>query len=132
MIFASKNPSRIVSLPGHTAAVFRCAAPLARAVFLAADFNGWSDYATPLEKSPDGFWTVAIALAPGRYEFKFVVDGAWHLANGGEDASFDGRDNCHPNPFGTMNHVIEIGAKAAVAEFQLGAIGTEVRRVTVA
>ena len=120
-----RNDNRIVPKPGRTPTVFRCAAPDAKSVFLAGDFNGWSDYATPVQRSPDGFWTVVIALPPGRYEFKFVVDGHWCNGAGG-DAPYDGRDNCLANPFGSMNRVIDVGQEDETPEFQLGAIGTEV------
>lgn len=45
-------------------------------------------------------------LSPGRHEFKFVVDGEWCCEPG-----CNGRDQgpkCVPNPFGTMNRVIEV------------------------
>jgi hypothetical protein len=97
----------------------------AKSVFLAGDFNCWSDYATPLHRSPDGFWTVAIALPPGRYEFKFVVDGHW-CNEAGSDGPYDGRDGCLANPFGSMNRVIHVGHEGERPAFELGAIGTEV------
>ena len=125
MTHIERNDNRIVPKPGRTPTVFRCATSNAKSVFLAGDFNGWSDYATPLQRSPDGFWTVAIALPPGRHEFKFVVDGHW-CNGGGDDGPYDGRDNCLANPFGSMNGVIEVGEQAETPEFQLGAIGTEV------
>ena len=135
MTHIERNDNRIVPKPGRTPTVFRCAASNAKSVFLAGDFNGWSDYATPVQRSPDGFWTVAIALPPGRYEFKFVVDGHWCNGDGGDgpwcngsggDGPYDGRDNCLANPFGSMNRVINVGQEDENPEFQLGAIGTEV------
>lgn len=129
MKFMEENDTRIIPKPGCTPAVFRCAAPHAKSVFLAGDFNGWSDYASPVEKSPDGFWTVALALPPGRYEFKFIVDGHW-FHDAGTDDPYDGRDNCSANAFGTMNHVIEVGKEVETPDFQLGAIGTEIMRRT--
>lgn len=124
MICNDGNDSRITPKPGRTPTVFRCAAVHANSVFLAGDFNGWSDYATPARRSPDGFWTVALALHPGRYQFKFVVDGQWyHEADA--DSPYDGRDDCVANPFGTMNRVVEVGQEPEVPRFQTGAIGTE-------
>ena len=52
----------------------------ASSVHLAGEFNGWSTSATPMaDKDGDGVWTVTIELQPGRYEYKFVIDGgvAW-------------------------------------------------------
>lgn len=49
----------------------------ATSVFIASLFNEWSPDATPLAKNGDGTWAVEIALPPGRYEHRFVVDGEW-------------------------------------------------------
>lgn len=88
---------------------FAFLAPEGRAVFLAGTFNGWDPKATPMTKKADGIWDVALALAPGRYEFKFVVDGAWYC----EPACVGTNRDCPksvPNPFGTMNRVIGVEA----------------------
>lgn len=48
----------------------------AETVSLAAEFNNWSVYATPLRKDSDGLWRVELrSPALGRYEYKFVIDG---------------------------------------------------------
>lgn len=50
--------------------------PAARTVSLAGDFNGWSVQRTPLtDPDGDGVWTVTLPLRPGRYQYKFLVDG---------------------------------------------------------
>jgi cyclomaltodextrinase len=46
-------------------------------VFLAGEFNGWNPVATPMERMGDGFVRATVALADGRYSYKFVVDGKW-------------------------------------------------------
>ena len=51
--------------------------PNAKQVALTGDFNGWASDATPMTRYGDGHWEATIALAPGRYEYKFVVDGNW-------------------------------------------------------
>ena len=51
--------------------------PEATSVFIAGTFNDWSPDATPLAKNGDAIWAVEIALPPGRYEYRFVVDGEW-------------------------------------------------------
>ena len=79
------------------------------AVFLAGTFNGWDPQATPMIKHADGTWDISVALAPGRYQFKFVVDGAWYC-----ELACDGTNRacpkCVPNAFGTMNRVIGVEA----------------------
>ena len=86
---------------------FACLAPAARAVFLAGTFNGWGPKATPMIKDAEGNWDIAVPLSPGRYEFKFVVDGAW-CCEPGCDGPYLGCPKCVANSFGTMNRVIEV------------------------
>jgi hypothetical protein len=74
--------------------------PGARAVFLAGTFNDWNPSSTPLNRTGNGQWTIALALKPGRYEYRFVVDGEWR----------DDPTALHyqANPFGSLNAIIEI------------------------
>ena len=46
-------------------------------VSVAGDFNNWDPQAHPLRRGKDGIWRVTASLKPGRYEYKFVVDGRW-------------------------------------------------------
>lgn len=46
-------------------------------VSVAGDFNNWDPQAHPLRRGKDGIWRVAVSMKPGRYEYKFVVDGEW-------------------------------------------------------
>jgi len=47
-------------------------------VYLAGEFNSWNPTATPMV-GPDeyGEYKVSVKLSPGRYQYKFVVDGNW-------------------------------------------------------
>jgi 1,4-alpha-glucan branching enzyme len=54
---------------------FFCAAPDAREVFIAGDFNEWSPSSHPMQRSPDGGWVGQVALAHGHYRYWFLVDG---------------------------------------------------------
>jgi 1,4-alpha-glucan branching enzyme len=51
--------------------------PDAGAVFIAGSFNAWSPEADAMAKGEDGVWRITLELAPGSYEYKFVVDGTW-------------------------------------------------------
>jgi 1,4-alpha-glucan branching enzyme len=51
--------------------------PDAERVALCGDFNRWAAEATPMKRRDDGSWEVTVALAPGRHEYKFLVDGQW-------------------------------------------------------
>jgi cyclomaltodextrinase len=49
-------------------------------VFLAGSFNGWSMDKLPLTgPNAEGEYAVEVPLKPGRYPYKFVVDGKWTL-----------------------------------------------------
>ncbi|MBZ0122194.1 MAG: glycogen-binding domain-containing protein [Sandaracinaceae bacterium] len=52
-------------------------APRASLVTVAGTFNGWSEDATPMARGKDGVWRVEVDLAPGRHEYKYLVDGNW-------------------------------------------------------
>ena len=55
---------------------FSLVAPNAAHVSLVGDFNGWNAGALPLRRLSNGTWEVEVPLAPGRYAYSFVVDGA--------------------------------------------------------
>ncbi len=57
--------------------VFSLRAPEAKAVALAGEFNGWDPALHPMERGSGGVWTVRVALPPGTYQYRFVVDGKW-------------------------------------------------------
>lgn len=73
----------------------------ARTVSLAGDFNGWRPDALPLERGPDGIWTVTVELPPGSWSYSFVVDGSWVEDPLAESYRADG--------FGGRNAVVRIG-----------------------
>jgi len=55
--------------------LFVMPAPNASSVAVLGTFNNWVP--TPLAKNKDGIWTANLTLAPGRYEYAFVIDGRW-------------------------------------------------------
>lgn len=86
---------------------FSCAAPKATSVFVAGTFNDWNPEEVPLKLLKNGRWSTSLKLAPGRYEFKFVVDGEWCCEPGCE-GDYRGCKKCCANEMGTMNRVLEI------------------------
>jgi 1,4-alpha-glucan branching enzyme len=57
---------------------FNVAAEEASQVFVAGSFNDWQAEKHPMKPSPKaGVFKTTVALSPGRYEYKFVVDGNW-------------------------------------------------------
>ena len=66
-------------------------------VYLAGDFNNWDSSANAMKKDKKGLWKTTLSLKPGRYEYRFLVDGNWE-----NDPSCAG---CVPNEFGSQNCV---------------------------
>ena len=75
-------------------------APHAKAVSLVGDFNEWDPKVHPMKQEADGIWKKIIMLQPGRYEYRFMVDGEWW--------NDPGNHNVCPNCFGTMNNVLKV------------------------
>ena len=82
--------------------VFKCRAPQARSVRLAGSFTRWNEQAVTMKRGRDGTWKADVTLPPGRHEYRFLVDGSWQ-----NDPACGA---CAPNPFGSVNCVIEIAA----------------------
>ena len=82
---------------------FSLDSPNASEVFLVGDFNGWNEKKHPMRKNANGVWEKIVMLYPGRYEYKFLVDGKWEL-----DPSNDWKCiNC----FETFNNIIAVTKK---------------------
>ena len=69
----------------------------AKEVFLAGDFNDWTPAPMPIVNDE---FRITLALAPGRYEYKFVVDGQWCDDSAAVESA--------PNEFGTTNSVVQV------------------------
>lgn len=67
-------PDRVGKLP----ITFRWTEP-ASSVLLAGSFTEWQQQAE-MERGLDGTWYVIQYLAPGVYEYKFIVDGNWRYS----------------------------------------------------
>lgn len=76
---------------------FELPAMEARQVYLTGDFNNWEKESLPMKKDKNGLWKKTLSLKPGRYEYRFLIDGIW-----GNDPACAG---CVPNEFGTCNCV---------------------------
>lgn len=75
--------------------------PSAREIYVAGDFNDWSISAQhALKRTAEGHWAAELALPPGQYRYKFIVDGQWI-----EDPRNPHRT---PNTFGTSDSLLII------------------------
>jgi hypothetical protein len=74
-----KTPETAVkpAAPQMVKVTFVLLEPNAKQVFLCGEFSGWASDATPMKRDDAGHWETTIALAPGRHEYKFLVDGNW-------------------------------------------------------
>ena len=81
--------------PKTKKAQFNLFAPEAKRVFLVGDFNNWDVDNLSMKKDKKGTWEASITLPPGRYEYRFRVDGVWH-----DDPNAPERVE---NPFGSQN-----------------------------
>jgi hypothetical protein len=50
----------------------------ARQVLLAASFTNWQNAALPMTRTDSG-WIALVKLKPGKYWYKFIVDGVWTI-----------------------------------------------------
>ncbi|HEV2394030.1 MAG TPA: glycogen-binding domain-containing protein [Verrucomicrobiae bacterium] len=63
--------------PAEKPVEFTLDMPRATSASVAGTFNSWDSKRTPLRKDSDGGWKTTVWLPPGRYEYRFVVDGEW-------------------------------------------------------
>jgi len=84
-----------------TKARFTLQCPRAKSVCLAGTFNNWNPTARRMKRvskaKPD--FVAVLDLEPGRYEYKYVVDGEWLCCPDAPRV---------PNDQGTENSVIEV------------------------
>jgi chromosome partitioning protein len=73
----------------------------AKRVLIAGDFNNWTPMSTPL--LPNGSpsrWVAKLPLEPGRYRYRFVVDGKW--------VTDPNNEHTETNEYGELNNVVEV------------------------
>lgn len=81
--------------PAAISHVFSLMAPEATEVYVAGDFNNWENNKHKMRKYKSGLHKKSVRLKPGRYEYRFVVDGRWWTdpANQQRCTSVFGEDN---------------------------------------
>ena len=77
-------------------------APLSKKVLLGGDFNSWNAKKNSLKKSDSGIWKTSLKLKPGRYEYRFNIDGGWENDN-------QRQTELAGNSFGQTNNILIIG-----------------------
>jgi hypothetical protein len=71
-----------------------------KSTHLVGDFNSWDLKKHTMKKDNKGRWTKIVTLAPGRYEYKFLVDGQWQ--------NDPNNDQIVANSFGTLNNILTV------------------------
>jgi 1,4-alpha-glucan branching enzyme len=80
---------------------FTVRAEAGKVVYLAGCFNQWNPTGKKMtDKKTDGVYSTTVKLAPGTYEYKFVIDGVWCADP--ENTDFV-KNDC-----GTLNSVITV------------------------
>ena len=79
---------------------FKLFAPRAKQVSIAGNFNNWDAKGISAKRDTKGNWSVKLGLKPGKYEYKFLVDGSW--LTDPHCSSFIS------NAFGTQNCLLEV------------------------
>jgi 1,4-alpha-glucan branching enzyme len=80
---------------------FSVRAEAGKSVYLSGSFNQWDPTGKKmLDKKKEGIYTTTIKLAPGEYQYKFVIDGTWCA----DPECADWVQNDH----GTLNSVITV------------------------
>jgi len=70
-------------------------------VYVVGSFNDWNSMQTRLhDENGDGHYRVSLALATGRYEYKFVVNGQWCIDPKCQDPIV--------NRYNTLNSVVTV------------------------
>jgi 1,4-alpha-glucan branching enzyme len=66
-VFRYANSIARFFLPGHKEA---------KQVYLSGSFNAWSTERSPM-KACDSGWVISVKLKPGKYSYKYILDGRW-------------------------------------------------------
>lgn len=88
---ATKATTKEVSFTVH--------ADKGKAVYLAGDFNAWDPTAKKMTFK-SGVYAAQVKLAPGEYQYKFVIDGIW--------CADPENVNAVANDQGTFNSVVTV------------------------
>jgi len=79
--------------------------PAAHSVCVAGSFNRWCPVSKSLHTSGAGNWWKDTALAPGTYEYCFIVNGQWMPDPLAQESV--------PNPYGGRNSILKVAATPA-------------------
>jgi 1,4-alpha-glucan branching enzyme len=100
MAKAKPKPKAAPKKPNKKRVTFTLSAPDASVVAVTGSFCDWLPDVHMLKRDGKGTWKKMLLLAPGRYEYRFIVDGQWC------------DDQCCaervPNSYGSHNCVLSV------------------------
>ena len=88
----------VAAAPAQPKVRLELSKPGAQSVAIAGSFNSWQP--EQAKTTGNGGWVKELTIAPGRYEYMFVVDGQWMADPNAKEFA--------PNPFGGQNSVLVI------------------------
>jgi 1,4-alpha-glucan branching enzyme len=94
-------PSSAVKRPAEKPVDFFLNLPGAKSAAVAGTFNGWDFHRNQLQQDATGGWKTTVWLPPGRYEYRFVIDGSQWCS---DPRAMDSV----PNDFGSTNSVVVV------------------------
>ena len=98
---SAKPVAKKAAKPAKKAVTFTVHAEKGKAVYLAGSFNEWSTAAKKMAyKTKSGIYSATVQLAPGEYQYKFVIDGTW--------CADPENENSVKNDQGTFNSVVVV------------------------
>ena len=98
---SAKPVANKAAKPAKKAVTFTVHAEKGKAVYLAGSFNEWSTTAKKMAyKTKAGIYSATVQLAPGEYQYKFVIDGTW--------CADPENENSVKNDQGTFNSVVVV------------------------
>lgn len=86
---------------GKKRITFRYTGDPGRDIRVTGTFNEWSESRQMADLDGDGHYELRMFIPPGQHEYKFLVNGEWHID---PDCT-----NWVPNEHGTLNSVIKVG-----------------------
>ena len=89
------------SAPMPTRVPLKFQFPNAASVRVSGSFNNWDQTGLVFNRTSDGAWALDLELAPGRHEYRLIVDDGW--------IDVPGAIETVDNPFGGRNAVLVVG-----------------------
>ena len=97
-----KKKSSKKSTPALSRVPLKFQIPNAASVRVSGSFNNWNPLGVALNALGNGTWSLDLDLAPGRYEYRLLVDAEW--------TDVPGASETVENPFGGRNAVLVVNA----------------------